>query len=450
MKKYMILFTTFAASTLFLTAPTANAATNTVSTHATTSLVKGKTYKLHLKVPGRLTVKGNNKYTIRNINNWRAFAYPDKSKKTNVYYLRSGNYTVTTTANTKIKTSFTKLTSLRKELDTFPIMSKNERPKTEKIQAGETIKGLVNMYHTYKFDSWHDYEITLDKPKKITLNVNTMPVYHGHMSKLTITLDSLAKNFNAAYDFNAYDVSGGVRHGTFSWYLGAGNYKLSLFGLTGLYNFKFTEEDTDQIPGSTQITNVKSTDKGIQVDYTPTNHATKYGIYYNIDRNHSGSLYGNPVFFSNTTSSLIPNSYLINGESLTLAVIGINEPYKAYGPKSTIKQFTYYRPLTANDKTPVKPNIKLDYYDDHGNDEPYISVNWDENETVDSYEVAYRLKGSSDWTTFVTKNKKGDTFDKTKDFKKGNQFEVRVRALTSSLKSEWSDIKTVTITNNPA
>ncbi|QNQ82256.1 fibronectin type III domain-containing protein [Lactobacillus sp. PV037] len=450
MKKHTILFTAFAAGALFLTAPTANAATNTVSTHATSSLIKGKTYKLRLKVPGRLTVKGSNKYTIKNVNKWNAVAYPGKTKDTKVYYLRSGNYTITTTANAKIKTSFTKLTSLRKDLDTFPIMSKEEKPKVEKIQSGQTIKGLLNMYHTYKFDTWHDYEITLDKPKKVTLDVNTMPVYHGHMSKLGVDLESLAKDFNAAYDFAPYDVSGGVRHRTFSWYVGAGSYNLSFSNLTGQYNFKLTEEDTDQIPGAVKITNIKSTDQGVQVDYTPTDHATKYGIYYNVDNNHSGYLYGNPAFFSNTTSGLIPNSSLVNGENLTTAVIGINEPYKAYGTKSAVKQFTYYRPLTSNDKTPVKPNINLDYYDDHGNDEPYISVKWNENKAVDSYEVAYRVKGTSEWKSFITGSKSKTEIDREKDFKKGTQYEVRVRALTSSLKSDWSDIKTVTITNNPA
>lgn len=98
--------------------------------------------------------------------------------------------------------------------------------------------------------------------------------------------------------------------------------------------------------------------------------------------------------------------------------------------------------------------LEVSYYDDHGQDEPYISVNWNLNSNVDSYEIAYRLKGTQNWTTFLTKSKTSDeisdpTNDTGSDFKKGQVYEVRVRALNSNLKSNWSKIKTVTVTVTP-
>lgn len=76
------------------------------------------------------------------------------------------------------------------------------------------------------------------------------------------------------------------------------------------------------------------------------------------------------------------------------------------------------------------------------------------NPEADSYEIQYRLKGSSKWATFFSKTRSGDivddpTNDFGQDFKKGQVYEVRVRALHSNLISDWSEVKTARVDVTP-
>lgn len=434
----------------------AQAATIQTPIQGTSYVKKGNTYKLHLKVPGKVTINTKAKYKIINTSSWKCIPYSGSTKNSKVFYLRAGNYKLTSTnsKNTKIKTSFTKLTKLKKTLDDYPI-EKNELTSTnpDKIKIGQKVKGFLDMFKTYKFSGNHYYKFTLDKPQKITVNLSTMPVYE--LSKTNIFSDtSISIRPDTSYDYSLanWRVKGKVANKKNVWYLTKGTYLMSVSNLRGRFNFKLTGTDTDQVPTQNKISNIITTTDGVKVDYTKSENANKYIVYYEgVDTPYSSSSITSTD--KNDLTQTISKQRLINGATYNLAVRPGND--ETYGELSKVEKYTYYVPLAKDAVTPEKPTLTTSYYDDHGNDEPYISLKWDKNDKVDSYEVAYRVKGSDEWHTYFTQSTTGDELTNSTDktnalhFKKGKTYELKVRALTSNLKSDWSGIKTETVTVTP-
>lgn len=431
------------------------AATIQTPIQGTSYVKKGNTYKLHLKVPGKVTINTKAKYTIINTSSWKCIPYSGSTKNSKVFYLRAGNYKLTSTnsKNTKIKTSFTKLTKLKKTLDDYPI-EKNELTSTspDKIKVGQKVKGFLDMFKTYKFSGFHYYKFTIDKPQKITVNLSTMPVYE--LSKTNIFSDtsiSIKPDTDYSYNLDSWRVKGKVSNKKNVWYLAKGTYLMDVNNLRGRFNFKLTGTDTDQVPAQNEISNITTTEDGLKVDYTKSDNANKYVIYYEgIDTPYSRSLITTK---EDTLTQLIDKQSLVNGATYNLAVRPGND--KACGELSKIEKYTYYAPLAKDAVTPEKPVLTTNYYDDNGNDEPYISLKWNKNDKVDSYEVAYRVKGSNDWHTYFTSQSNWDELDNSTNkndalyFKKGKTYELKVRALTGNLKSDWSDVKTETVAVTP-
>ncbi len=215
------------------------------------------------------------------------------------------------------------------------------------------------------------------------------------------------------------------------------------------------------------ITKISATNDGIKVDYEKVTNADGYEVYC-VGSNWvtRKPFYYNANSYSgiNTTSKTLPDALsqtikkdqLTNGTTYKIAVRAakmVNGSY-VYGP-FTEQDYTYYS-KTSDQKTPAAPEIKLSYYDDNGSDEPYINIAWAKNDNISSYEIAYRLKGTSTWTTFMSKGVTGDEITDSSNksdvnyFLKGKTYEVRVRALNGNLISPWSDIKSVTVNITPA
>ena len=454
--KRILLFSLVVAGVAFsLNINNAQAATIQTPIQGTSYVKKGNTYKLHLKVPGKVTINTKAKYTIINTASWKCIPYSGSNKNSKVFYLRAGNYKLTSTnsKNTKIKTSFTKLTKLKKTLDDYPI-EKNELTSIDpdKIKVGQKVKGFLDMFKTYKFSGFHYYKFTINKPQKITVNLSAMPVYE--LSKTNIFSDtnvSIKPDTDYSYNLDNWRVKGKISNKKNIWYLAKGTYVMNVSNLRGRFNFKLTGTDTNQVPTQNEISNITTTEDGLKVDYTKSDNANKYVTYYEgIDTPYSSS---SVTTKEDTLTQLINKQHLVNGATYNLAVRPRNN--KTYGELSKTEKYTYYVPLIKDAATPEKPVLSTSYYDDNGNDEPYIGLKWNKNDKVNSYEVAYRVKGSEEWHTYFTQSTTGDelTNSTKKDdalyFKKGKTYELKVRALTGNLKSDWSDIKTETVTVTP-
>lgn len=446
---------------LGLSNTTAQAATIQTPITGTSYIQKGNTYKLHLKEPGRVIITTKAKYTLVNTSSWKCIPYPGSSKYSKVFYLRAGNYKLTTTSkNAKIKTSYTKITKLKNSLDTFPITrNSNTYNKPDKIKMGQKVKGFLDIYKTYESSGYHYYQFTLDKPQKVTLNISTMPIYD--VKKMISHTYVGFENTDDDFDAGGYTVKYQVKNKKHSWYLPKGTYTMGIRSLRGRYNFTLNSEDSDVFPTETRITNITSVPEGIKVEYTKSDNATGYTVYaHSKEQGYVSGTYGS-YEATNGTSLIIPKSSLVNGNTYSISLRGVkvtgkNYTDRIYGNRSDSVSFTYYAPTDTNETAPKALNIAVSYYDDNGSDEPYINIAWNENADVDSYEVAYRVKGQEDWHTFTTNEKNGTELTDSNDkndplyFEKGKTYEIKVRALRGTLKGDWSDIKTTTVTVDPA
>nr|WP_223876267.1 hypothetical protein [Lactobacillus crispatus] len=107
-------------------------------------VAKGKIYKLHLPAAGRLVTNGN--VTLKNSMEWTCIPY---GKDKNTYYLRKGTYYLTSSKNISVKTTYTRLTKIRKNLETYVETKKNNDNsslKARKIEIGQDIKAMGEMY----------------------------------------------------------------------------------------------------------------------------------------------------------------------------------------------------------------------------------------------------------------------------------------------------------------
>lgn len=470
MKKKGYLFTVIMAGAVLLSlnaAPT-EAAKISIPSQGTSYVKKGNTYRFYFKAPVKLTVTTTAKYTIRNTSNWKCIPYPSSKKHTKVFYLRAGHYDLTTTSkkNVKIKTSYKKVSSIRKSLETF---SYKKYPGTfanpTKVKMNQTVKGLSDMYNTTKYNPGPYYEFTLDKDQKVTMDLTSMPIYQNARTNIFNTnVTNIYPASKYDYDLDQFSYKGKGTHKKFSWNLQKGTYFFYFDGARGRFNFKLTSQDTDAIPAASKITKVTTANDALNIDYSSANKATKYGVYVigysNINNFDKGFFNTFSVidrdFSSELSQSTKDHMALINGETYKISVRTMNDTDgKTYGPISDSVDYTYYKPLANGDTTvPQTPKIQISYYDDGGGDEPRINVDWNIDKIADSYEVEYRLKGSKQWTTFFSRFDSGDEIDSPEratgsDFKKGQVYEVRVRALHSNLKSAWSEIKTTKVTITP-
>ncbi|WP_103662641.1 hypothetical protein [Lactobacillus sp. HT06-2] len=468
MKKQILATAVISAALLGFSANQAQAATISVSSHGTSYLRKGDTYKLHLKEAGRVRITTKAKYKLGNSIDWNCIPYKTSRKNTKEFYLRAGNYKLTTSSKSakSFKTSFTKLTKIRKQIDDYPIYKKDwPIHNPAKIKLGQEVKGFTDLFKSYRNGGVHYYQFTLTKPQKVTLTMSGMPLYTGKASSnVSDTNVSLDPQMRYTFDPSNFKVKGEAYNQKHVWYLDEGTYRMSV-SVRGRFDFKLAGEDTDQLPCQGKITAAKSTKDGLQVDYDQAEGAENYSLYlYNNPfknklSDQTSPIYRNWLIQNNDLSQTIKTNYLVNGVTYQLAVRGEKEVAgsgKVYGPVSEPYSFTYYAPLGKNHQVPAMPNLKVSYYDDHGSDEPYIDLDWQKQVDIDSYEVAFRVKGQKEWTTFFSKQQGGEQIDNSEDkdnicyFTKGKTYEVKVRALRSNLKSPWSAVKTATVTVTPA
>lgn len=467
MKKKGYVFTALLAGAVLLglnSAPT-EAARVSMPAQGTSYVKKGNTYRLYFKAPVRLTVTTTAKYTITNTSGWKCIPYANSKKNTKTFYLRAGHFDLTTTSkkNAKIKTSYKKITSLRKSLETFSYKKyPSNIVKPTEIKLNQQVNGLADMYRTEKYNAGYYYQFTLDKDQKVTLDLSTMPVYQNAKSNIfnnnTVRIDPVSYY---GYKPDELKYTGKGTHKKYSWNLTKGTYVIEVMTARGRYNFKLTSEDTTAIPAASKITKITPTkDNSINVEYTKADGATGYGVY--VVSNDRLNYWDNYILnswtplteeFPNTLSqSTEKHSDLTNGQTYRVAVRSMNNTDgKTFGPVSDVVDYTYYIPLDKDDQiVPQTPKTMVSYYDDHGSDEPYIDVDWNIDENADSHEIEYRLKGAKNWSTMFSSLKNGDEITSPENkqgslFKKGQVFEVRVRALHGNRKSAWSDVKTITV-----
>lgn len=295
------------------------------------------------------------------------------------------------------------------------------------------------------------------------------PVYQNSRSNIFNNNGiQIVQDTDYGYALNPWKTKGTLKNGKYSWNLEKGTYYLEKGSARGRFSFKLTSEDTNALPSTPKVTKVSSTEDGIKADYTKADNATGYGIYGSSLRRYrsndplldAASMIGHSNFtpdgnYPDVLTQTISKNRLINGETYDIAVRAVNdEEGRSFSPVSANQKFTYYIPLKGSHEKPKTPTLKVSYYNDHGSDEPYINIEWDVNPEADSYEIQYRLKGSSKWATFFSKTRSGDivddpTNDFGQDFKKGQVYEVRVRALHSNLISDWSEVKTARVDVTP-
>ena len=455
--KYLVVASVAGAFGLFLSANNApvQAATIRIPAQGTSYVRKGNTYKLHLKEAGRITVNTNAKIRIYNTIDWEAVPYPTNKKSTKEYYLRSGNYKVVAKnpGSRKIKLSYTKLTKLRKQLDDYPIYrNTNSYNYNPEIKLGQEVKGFSDMFSSYKNSTYHDYTLKVDKSQKLTMDMNSMPVYYnGPRTIVTMESKDNFSNFLPSSMFN-----GRQDHKKIIWYVAKGEYKLSI-QTRGLFNFKITGEDTDEVPVKNEVTKLTPVKNGLQVDFTKSEGATEYIIYLSDGSGNYHPADMPRIKASESLQAVIPAKNLVNGKTYKIAICPVNREngFDIDGELSESKEITYHA-VVDNKSVPDKIAIDASYYDDNGSDEPYIDIKWPVNQNISSYEVQYRLKGQSEWESFLSSSSNGTEITSSSDknnicyFQKGKTYEIRVRGLNSNIVGPWSDIKTVTVNVTPA
>lgn len=338
-KKITIIATIAGAFLLSANAKPAHAATYKLSTQVSTYIRKGNSYKIHLKEPGRVRITTKAKYKIQNNVPWTAIPYSTSSKETKEFYLRQGTYKLTTSSRSaKIKTSFTKLTKLRKQLDDYPIYPSNKPYQAKNISFDKNIKGFSGLFKTYPDEGNHYYNFTIDKPQKVTLDMSTMPIYYTGMNTI-ITLRPLTNYYFYA---KSWMFTGQQTHKQMVWYLPKGTYTLGV-NIQGRFNFKLSKDTNTEIPGNSQITSVDQTNNGVQVSYTKADKAQRY-VIYSTDKT-IGNLNYTPIATVNSADQLtatIENYIFQNDHEYKLMVIPVHifDSQDIYGEPSRIVSFT--------------------------------------------------------------------------------------------------------------
>lgn len=470
--KLNLLLAAVAASSALAISQPAQAAT-TLSNYGTSYIRKGQ-YRIHLKSAGRITVNTSAKYEITNTLDWEAIPYAGSNKKTKTFYLRAGNYKLTTSAKkyTPIKINYTKLTKLVNSLADYTVETKSapKRIPTD-IKMGQTVRSFDDIFKKYHLSGQKLYQFTIDKPQKVTLNYSAMPIYYpddGNIySKSEISIEPVTNYSISPESWKMIGLTTNKKH---SWYLAKGTYVIEFSPGRGRYSFSLSSEDADAsqvIPNTPTITDITPVDEGLKVTYSKVANATSYALYsyqkpdtkidiYNFDftypvnkaltRNSNGR-YSYPA----DLTQIILKNQLINGNTYYIAVRGVNGQY--FGDNSEPIKYTYY--ASSNNSTGLSaPVLTTSYYDDNGSDEPYISMKWDKIADADSYEVGYHLKGAK-WHYYMVKSNWEEitpSLDAGKDLKftKGDVYELKVRAYHGSQAGPWSKVKNITVNVTPA
>lgn len=454
MKKILIAGIAVAMAGISATTVHANAATN-FSINKTNYVTKGQVYKFKIPAAGRIVT--NKAVTLKNTADWTCIPY---GKNKNTYYLRKGTYYLTSSKNTNVKTTYTKLTKVRKNLETYVETQKtndNSSLKARKIEIGQTIKGMNNMYN---YDNIDYYRFTIDSAQVVTIKLTNSPIYYPEKSNITSKLgliifsDDNPVGDNTILSPQEFSVNGNKTVSQ-SWYLAKGTYYFSI-STRGLYNFKLTAiPDTRVVPADTEIESLKDTKDGVVATLRDALRAKTYELAWR----EKGSKFAPSSSSSNTTevSTAVTSrnlnvdgheipvkigSNLVNGQTYIFAARGIsNADYIRYGNPEKDNYFgawskpvehTYYKP---SDATPgaVELNAQAD------NTYHNIHVSWSKISSAQSYRVAYREKGTSKWYYEVT----DQASNAITGISRNKTYEVKLQALNGQKTGPWSAIKTV-------
>lgn len=461
MKKIMTVALTSAAI-LGLSATTVQAGTynpkNTINFNINKRnyVAKDKVYKIHLPVAGRLVTNG--KVTLKNSMEWTCIPY---GKDKNTYYLRKGTYYLTSSKNANVKTAFTRLTKIRKGLETYVETKKdndNSSLKARKIEIGQNIKAMGEMYN---YDSIDYYSFTIDSPQMVTMKMTNNPIYQlgkGNIySKMNIVMfdDNNSVGGGTMLYPETFKVNGN-KTASQSWYLAKGTYHFSV-NTRGLYNFQLTAvPDTRMVPADTEIESLKNTKDGVVATLSEAMHAKTYELAWR----EKGSKIASFTSSSNTTevSTAPATRYLernghkipvqigrklVNGQTYDFVARGVSNPdYIRYGNPETDNYFgawsktvehTYYAPSDATPGAVALTTVKAD------NTYHNIHVAWKKIDSAQSYRIAYRQKGTSKWYYEVTDQASNAITGITRN----RNYEVKLQALNGKQEGQWSAIKTV-------
>lgn len=419
-------------------------------------VAKGKIYKLHLPAAGRLVTNGN--VTLKNSMEWTCIPY---GKDKNTYYLRKGTYYLTSSKNISVKTTYTRLTKIRKNLETYVETKKNNDNsslKARKIEIGQDIKAMGEMYD---YDSVAYYTFTIDSPQMVTMRMINNPIYQlgkGNIfSKMNVIMFSENNPVGGSTMLypESFEINGN-KIASQSWYLSKGNYTFSV-NTRGLYNFQLTAvPDTRVVPADTEIESLQNTKDGVVANLRDARHAKTYELAWR----EKGSKAAPFTSSSNTTEvsttpatryidkndRKIPVSIgkkLINGQSYYFVARGVSNPdYIRYGNPEKDNYFgawsnsvehTYYAPSDATPGAVDLTTAKADstYHNIH--------VAWNKIASAQSYRIAYRQKGTNKWYYEVTDQATNAITGITRN----RNYEVKLQALNGEKTGPWSAIKTI-------
>lgn len=461
MKRFMTMALASAAM-LGLTSTTVQAGTynpkNTTSfsINQRNYVAKGRVYKLRLPVAGRLITNGD--VTLKNSMEWTCIPY---GKNKNTYYLRKGTYYLTSSKNANVKTTFTRLTKVRKSLETYVETQKNNDnsgQNARKIEVGQKIKAMGEMYN---YDNIDYYRFTIDSPQMVTMKMTNNPIYQSGKGNIFSKMDVVMFNDNNPVGDGTilypeqFKVNGN-KTASQSWYLAKGTYYFSV-STRGLYNFQLTAvPDTRTVPADTEIESLKDTKDGVVAMLRDALHAKTYELAWREKGSKraafSSSSNTTEVSTAPTTRNLEVNGHeipvrmgnkLVNGQTYEFAARGVSNPkYIRYGNPETnnyfgawtkIVEHTYYAP---SDATPGAVNLTTAQAD---NTYHNIHVAWNKIDSAQSYRVAYRQKGTSKWYYEVTDQASNAITGITRN----RTYEVKLQALNGKQEGPWSAVKEV-------
>lgn len=449
------------AAMLGISATTVQAGTynpkNTTSFNINKSnyVAKGRIYKLRLPAAGRVVT--NSDITLKNSMEWTCIPY---GKDKNTYYLRKGTYYLTSSKNTNVKTAYTRLTKIRKNLETYVETKKNNDNsslRAREIKVGQKIKAMGAMYD---YDGIDYYRFTIDSPQMVTMKMTNAPIYqlgNGNIfSKMSITMfsDNNPVGDNTILYPETFSIKGN-KSASQSWYLAKGTYYFSV-STRGLYNFQLTAvPDTRMVPADTEIESLKDTKDGVVASLRDALHAKTYELAWR----EKGSKFAPFSSSSNTTevSTAPATRYLkvngheipvqigrklVNGQTYEFVARGVSNPnYIRYGNPETdnyfgawtkIVEHTYYAPANG-----VPGAVELNAQAD--NTYHNIHVSWTKIDTAQSYRVAYRQKGTNKWYYEVTDQDSNAVTGITRN----KTYELKLQALNGKEEGPWSTVKEV-------
>lgn len=445
---------------LLLTSATAEAGiynpknTTNFNIDQTNYVARGRIYKLRLPAAGRLTT--NSKVTLKNSMEWSCIPY---GKNKDTYYLRKGTYYLTSSKNTNVRTSYTRLTKIRKNLETVVETQKNNNnssSKATKVKIGQNIKGMADMY---SYDNIDYYTFTIDSPQMVTMKITNNPIYavqKGNIfSKMNIIMFDHS-DFNAGTMLSPEDFKiNGDKTVSQSWYLAKGTYVFSV-STRGLYNFTLTATpDTRMVPGDTEIESLKNTSDSITATLSEAMRAKTYELAWQVKGSKAAafsSISHTPevstaiaTYNNSVNGHEVPvrvGSKLVNGQTYIFRARGVSNPdYIRYGNPETGNYFgawskpvehTYYMP---SDATPGAVNLNAKADNTYHN----IHVSWTKIDSAQSYRVAYRQKGTNKWYYEITDQDSNAVTGITRN----KTYELRLQALNGEKTGPWSAIKEV-------